>query len=184
MTTWTRIFFGFWQQSWSREICWFANLSSVPGVTSVWLTVFGFMKPLNFFRCYDNDLYDNEIYCVCISSYRCCRCYECAADGCVTEDDLGVEKQCKAEAQVCFVGVGEFGNDFTNNSSKGLETELWWQISRRIHQRELPIIFYLMFQPTLIQEYTCLVFWIFHGWLLTVIATTLINTMIRQWYWL
>ena len=85
----------------------------------MWLTVFGFMEPLNFFRCYDN-----EIYCVCISSYKCCRCYECAADGCVTEDDLGVEKQCKAEAQVCFVGVGEFGNDFTNNSSKGLETEL------------------------------------------------------------
>ena len=59
-----------------------------------------------------------------VTSYKCCRCYECAADGCVTEDDLGVEKQCKAEAQVCFVGVGEFGNDFTNNSSKGLETEL------------------------------------------------------------
>merc|ERR1711963_1310708 len=33
-------------------------------------------------------------------------CYECAADGCVTEDDLGIEKLCKAEAQVCFVGVG------------------------------------------------------------------------------
>ena len=38
----------------------------------------------------------------------CYRCYECATDGCVTEDDLGVEKVCKAEAQVCFVGVGEF----------------------------------------------------------------------------
>ena len=36
------------------------------------------------------------------------RCYECATDGCVTEDDLGVEKVCKAEAQVCFVGVGEW----------------------------------------------------------------------------
>merc|ERR1712110_403554 len=33
-------------------------------------------------------------------------CYECAADGCVTEEDLGVEKLCPAEAQVCFVGVG------------------------------------------------------------------------------
>merc|ERR1712110_606630 len=33
-------------------------------------------------------------------------CYECASDGCVTEDDLGVEKLCPAEAQVCFVGVG------------------------------------------------------------------------------
>merc|ERR1711981_229120 len=34
------------------------------------------------------------------------KCYECATDGCVTEEDLGVEKECKAEAQVCFVGVG------------------------------------------------------------------------------
>ena len=45
-------------------------------------------------------------------SFVCSRCYECAADGCVTEDDLGVEKLCKAEAQVCFVGVGEFENFF------------------------------------------------------------------------
>ena len=87
----------------------------------MWLTVFGFMEPLNFFRCYDNEIY---VFVFQVTSYKCCRCYECAADGCVTEDDLGVEKQCKAEAQVCFVGVGEFGNDFTNNSSKGLETEL------------------------------------------------------------
>ena len=53
------------------------------------------------------------------------RCYECASDGCVTEDDLGVEKLCKAEAQVCFVGVGEFGREkLKNNLTKGFGESL------------------------------------------------------------
>merc|ERR1712032_797766 len=61
-------------------------------------------------------------------------CYECASDGCVTEDDLGVEKLCKAEAQVCFVGVGGFGREkFKNNSPT--------------------IIFYFVHPPTFIKEY-------------------------------
>ena len=64
----------------------------------------------------------------------CFRCYECASDGCVTEDDLGIEKLCKAEAQVCFVGVGGFGREkFKNNSPT--------------------IIFYFVHPPTFIKEY-------------------------------
>merc|ERR1712083_352504 len=34
------------------------------------------------------------------------KCYECATDGCVTNDDLGIEKTCPQESEVCFVGVG------------------------------------------------------------------------------
>ena len=52
------------------------------------------------------------------------RCYECAADGCVTEEDLGVEKLCKAEAQVCFVGVGEW--DICISQWDKYDKFSWW----------------------------------------------------------
>ena len=63
------------------------------------------------------------------------RCYECAADGCVTEEDLGVEKLCKAEAQVCFVGVGECWQGFENNLWKGLNYLWFWEWTGKLGMR-------------------------------------------------
>ena len=101
------------------------------------------------FRWYENVL---DEY-ICFLTPFLFRCYECASDGCVTEDDLGIEKLCKAEAQVCFVGVGEFGREKIKDDSSNRLVSSEKKSSRIIHEKELTIIFYFVLQLTFIQKY-------------------------------